>query len=950
MRPKRVSSLLVDSIVVTVIFISLMIAESRAALPGGTIVVQPAVTGACCDPATGNCTLLDQLTCQQGGGSFQGAGTLCDADSGYDAALQTCCPQPVRTGADQCGDAIVHVIHVPPPGGDPVGITISGNSIGATQDSSDFECILCGYDGCYANAFYTLWWESFSIDACAYVLVDSCCTGHYVNFLNGQLEPSCTCNPGFNPSPNPHQPLINGAPEPAFGSGPPHCSGADYWSWYGPLSAGTYYLPIVTDYPSYHGPYQLHVTAYPCVPAACCMQSTCEVKNELDCSTQGGNYLGPPLHNPAIDSCDSSPCSTGVCCMPAGACDDSIGTMNQTDCELTLGGNYAGGVRCHGGVCCNIGETCSTNVPGQSCAADDQCSTSQYCAGTPQQPAQPPICPLCSIQGSFNCQAWDYAAIGGMSNRSLGSAGTLIADDFVPLSSELSHLCVWGRYLDSTAWPSGDSLDCGASVSADHFRARVYDNFEGLPCELIAESAASVSRLVVPEGALDYQPGGPLSDYLFELILDVPVSGLIAGGNWIYWLEVSNDPDSSSPTCRWFWDQVSASGRKGNHYSASGSGLGYKQGSERFTDYAWCMDGNVARDASGDVVRSCCDCLNGTCTLTTLAGCNSWHTIWDVDNQSASCSGCELGGAPNDHCSSTIGNLIPSAGTYVTHTQCADTDGPQLGLHYKEGPIIYSDVWYRYQALADCTLVVSMCGTGHEYDSMLAVYHKPGDCSFCPTDANNGNQYLVNGQFEDESCTGVPTGGAGISVSQAQAGECYVIRVGGYSSSRGSGTVDIGCAGVAVAGCPQSRCEISDSPLPISGEPDQNRYISFFVPAAGENAQVAGSAIEVKLVSLYHPVPPDLVWVPLNFTAWEGQSRWVGPPQDCAESEILHTNFKCAHLQCTPSYTDWNAALGTQPLRVTGADIMPSSIYEVREFGSGCMGQEAMCCAVSAPL
>ncbi|MBI3833041.1 MAG: hypothetical protein HY287_01790, partial [Planctomycetes bacterium] len=47
---------------------------------------------------------------------------------------------------------------------------------------------------------------------------------------------------------------------------------------------------------------------------------------------------------------------------------------------------------------------------------------------------------------------------------------------------------------------------------------------------------------------------------------------------------------------------------------------------------------------------------------------------------------------------------------------------------------------------------------------------------------------------------------------------------------------------------------------------------------------------------------------------------------------------------------DWNAALGTQPLRVTGADIMPSSIYEVREFGSGCMGQEAMCCAVSAPL
>ena len=58
-------------------------------------------------------------------------------------------------------------------------------------------------------------------------------------------------------------------------------------------------------------------------------------------------------------------------------------------------------------------------------------------------------------------------------------------------------------------------------------------------------------------------------------------------------------------------------------------------------------------------------------------------------------------------------------------------------------------------------------------------------------------------------------------------------------------------------------------------------------------------------------------------------------------------NFKAARLQCTPYYQDWSVE---GPVHVVGAEIVPSSRYEVQNVSSSCMGNEDSCTTVSAPL
>jgi hypothetical protein len=101
------------------------------------------------------------------------------------------------------------------------------------------------------------------------------------------------------------------------------------------------------------------------------------------------------------------------------------------------------------------------------------------------------------------------------------------------------------------------------------------------------------------------------------------------------------------------------------------------------------------------------------------------------------------------------------------------------------------------------------------------------------------------------------------------------------------------------------------------------------------------------LVSLHHVVPPYTAGPSVPFTSFEGQSRWVGPPTQYAESTANPTPFYAASLQCTPHYQDW----GTVGLvHVTGSAIVPSSIYDVENVAASCQGNEASCAAVSAPL
>ncbi|MEK6797963.1 MAG: dockerin type I domain-containing protein [Planctomycetota bacterium] len=145
-------------------------------------------------------------------------------------------------------------------------------------------------------------------------------------------------------------------------------------------------------------------------------------------------------------------------------------------------------------------------------------------------------------------------------------------------------------------------------------------------------------------------------------------------------------------------------------------------------------------------------------------------------------------------------------------------------------------------------------------------------------------------------------------------------------------------------------------PRPDMDGVDKNRYVSFVVPP--ENAGQP-MAMRVALTSLQRPYPPNIPqYPPQDFSAYEGQYRYVqlvrnelgNPVTDCQDSIVQHTSFKCAMLGCTPEYRDWAAELGGAVLHVTGAEVVPSSAYDVTLLAASCAGVEATCGMTSAPL
>jgi hypothetical protein len=81
-------------------------------------------------------------------------------------------------------------------------------------------------------------------------------------------------------------------------------------------------------------------------------------------------------------------------------------------------------------------------------------------------------------------------------------------------------------------------------------------------------------------------------------------------------------------------------------------------------------------------------------------------------------------------------------------------------------------------------------------------------------------------------------------------------------------------------------------------------------------------------------------------------ARWVGPPLGYLESNDNPGlgNYRAARLQCTPYYHDWASEPDAGLVNVQGAEIVPSSSYELQAYGSSCKGAENACTNVSAAV
>lgn len=144
-------------------------------------------------------------------------------------------------------------------------------------------------------------------------------------------------------------------------------------------------------------------------------------------------------------------------------------------------------------------------------------------------------------------------------------------------------------------------------------------------------------------------------------------------------------------------------------------------------------------------------------------------------------------------------------------------------------------------------------------------------------------------------------------------------------------------------------CEVSPPPAPLNDPSGTNksRAISFSVPSPSVAAPGQLMAIRVALISLHHPAPPYTGGAAADFSGFEGQIRWVGPPTTYNESTSNPTAFRAAVLQCQPYYHDWT----TEGLvHVIGREVVPSSTYSLVSVDDFCMGHEQICTIVSPGL
>lgn len=871
----------------------------------GSVCPVPACeTGACCNPATGACTVGTSAACTISGGTFQGFGTDCDPD---------CCPQPAPTGADVCQSVTFHIISEPPPGETSV-ITISGDNSTASLQPGETKC----YAGAETSPLELGWYEAIDfVFDCAMIRVDYCCTDPVHRPIYPVLFDSCPCSTVVPSRVNPYH-----YPEPDHGIGPPYCNDENLWATFGPLPAGHYYIPVPSGVPGSSGPYQIHVTAEACPTAACCVEDQCtDGVNQLECDAFGGTFLAPPQKFPTAADCSGDPCATGSCCPGPGECFDvALGQPVTKEYCDGLQGTYHGGVRCEGGTC--------DSDPVVSCRTDSDCPN-EDCTILPEQQAQPSPCPVCEIESPSSCQPFEDVLEFGISDRGLDM---LMADDFTLLGSTLTDVCVWGFYLNFD-WDS-PSNDCSSAVLEDFFRVRVFANdptTQRMPGALVGESMTTAERVFLPQPLII----GTLLDtqvYAFRLALDSPIA-LTPGTT--YWLEVSNDPTISGPIgCTWFWSQTQP---RDDSFSFAGSQGSYQPNHAMPADQVFCTNFDLQPSTMGLRPGACCRC-DESCTAETLRDCANDNGIWDIAQES--CAGVSCPAAPpvNDNC--IDGPTVITDGSYTFHNQCATTDG-YFDCGWEWGSPIYFDLWYRYVAPSECVLNISMCQTGVLFDTALAVYHSPSAptvCSECPL-----NSQIIAatqaGICQDESCTREAVGGAGYwnSLDQilrpAMPGECFLIRVGSFPGSRGTGILDVSCEPYCIPSMGPP-CE----PMPFSATRFIGIGCGLFHPCA--NPTPAVGAIRVRLASLHHVHPPYTGGPSIPFTSFEGQVRWVGPPTQYAESSTNPATSWVSQLHCTPHYRDWS---DLPAVYITGMEIVPSSTYEYEMLYESCAGIEDTC-------
>ena len=184
-------------------------------------------------------------------------------------------------------------------------------------------------------------------------------------------------------------------------------------------------------------------------------------------------------------------------------------------------------------------------------------------------------------------------------------------------------------------------------------------------------------------------------------------------------------------------------------------------------------------------------CCNIVCALDSFCCAVAWDGICVGE----AVANCNVVAPANDNCPDRI--LIGTGDTAFT-TVGATTDGPPTACIDVAGdPQVNQDVWFNF--FAPTTELYSATTCGSAYDTKMAVY------SGCTCPADPGSEVGCN----DDAC-----GLQSIVSWDAIAGQCYKIRVGGFGTAVGSGTLHV------FAGVPLGPCDDPNNhPCDVAGGP-----------------------------------------------------------------------------------------------------------------------------------
>ena len=305
----------------------------------------------------------------------------------------------------------------------------------------------------------------------------------------------------------------------------------------------------------------------------------------------------------------------------------------------------------------------------------------------------------------------------------------------------------------------------------------------------------------------------------------------------------------------------------------------------------------------------------------------------DDTDPSDGCHGCLLTCPPSDPEGGPI--FISEDGLYALNTTCTTTDGPLYVSDQQDRPSPFGkDIWFAYVVPYTGRMYASLCPTGNAadrsngYDAWIALYHddeSPGFCA-CPGSIEIGDVI----DQSDEGCNGLSDQGGGIVSRLVVPGECYLIRVGGWSSRSGQGLLDVAtvydpCYLNAVSPPTVETIANWGGSQVVSVK---NRFLSF----TNENNPARTQAVRVTFVDL-----------PLPYNVWNGAQLWVGQPYDVSENRGTvdpvpgFPNFRAAPLECDPAsahYADWNADYGT--VHVFHEGIVPGGTYALQAVDDTC--------------